>query len=76
MAVNENNRDKFIRLAESRTVKSIKSLRLIGKLSDRSNYTYDEQDVKKIINILRAEITVLQQKFENSKTDQEITFKL
>lgn len=73
---NENNRDKFVRLAEARTVKAIKSIRIVGKLSDRSNYSYEEKDVKKIINALKSEITALQQKFDNSNTDRTIDFKL
>lgn len=76
MSENESNRDKFVRLAQSRTTKAIKSIRLIGKLSDRSNYSYNEADVKKIISALRAEIAALQHKFDNSSLSDDIDFKL
>jgi hypothetical protein len=47
--VNEGpNREKFIRLAEKRTQKAIETITLIGKLSNKSNYSYNEDDVKKI----------------------------
>ncbi|MCP9934013.1 hypothetical protein KBZ08_08800 [Cyanobium sp. Candia 9D4] len=42
------NREKFIRLAEKRTQKAIDAVAVIGKLSNRSNYSYTEDDIKKI----------------------------
>jgi len=76
VSAKEDNRDKFVRLAESRVTKTIKDIRSLGKLSDRSNYTYDEQDVRKIIATLRSEIINLQQRFDNSKSDRDINFEL
>lgn len=72
----KKNREKFVSLAEKRTVKAIKSLRLIGNLSNKSNYSYDENDVKKIINALENEIKVLKLRFESTPADNEVSFKL
>jgi len=37
-----NKEKKFIELTEKRMNKTIKQLRLIGNLSNRSNYTYSQ----------------------------------
>jgi hypothetical protein len=41
-------RDRFVKLAESRTAGAIKAIRVIGKLGNRSHYEYSEADVRKI----------------------------
>ena len=69
-------RDKFVTLAEKRVTKAIKSLRLIGNLSNKSNYSYDETDVKKIIGALEGEIRILKRKFTSGPDSQEVVFKL
>lgn len=68
-------RDNFVRLAESRVAKAIDSLRVIGNLSNRSNYEYTEEDARKIISALQAELAVLKGKFSPSDTKHR-NFKL
>ena len=70
------NREKFVALAEKRVAKAIKDLRLIGNLSNKSNYSYTEQDVKKIVNALNDEIKLLKKRFEKQKLLNDIIFKL
>ena len=70
------NREKFVTLAEKRVTRAIKDLRLIGNLSNRSNYSYKEEDVTKIINTLNKEIKMLKKRFANEKRPSEIIFKL
>lgn len=65
----ENNREKFIRLAESRVNNAIKNIRLIGNLSNKSNYSYTKNDVDKMFNILMQELKNSKARF--SKTDDE-----
>lgn len=69
-------REKFIRLAESRVTKAIKQLRLIGNLSHKGNYEYTDEDVRKIVNALNAEIKAVRGKFENGAAEDGIAFKL
>jgi hypothetical protein len=57
-------RDNFIRLAEARVTRAIDAMRVIGNLSNRSNYEYSEEDVKTIINTLQAELTALKAQFK------------
>lgn len=70
-------RENFIRLAESRVTRAIESLRIIGNLSNRSNYEYDEEDVKKILNTLQEEISSLKNQFKirNEKSDKNFRLK-
>lgn len=70
------NRDKFIELAEKRVTKSIKDLRLVGNLANKSNYSYSEDDAKKIVAALENELKNLRRKFESTSTDEDFIFKL
>ena len=69
-------RERFISLAEKRVTRAIKDIRLIGNLSNRSNYIYDGSDVKKIVMALDTEVKNLNQKFDTRASGEEIIFKL
>jgi hypothetical protein len=69
-------RDNFVRLAEARVTRAIDAMRVIGNLSNRSNYEYDEEDVKKIINTLSAELTALKSQFKTKSGMSAQGFKL
>lgn len=69
-------RSNFVRLAEARVTKALKSIRVIGNLSNRTNYEYSEQDVNKIINALQAEINQLKSRFKNKGNSESVEFKL
>ena len=67
-----SKRENFVRLAESRVSKAIKSIQVIGNLANRSNYEYSEADAKAIINALQKELSDLQTKFRLvSKSDKQ-----
>jgi hypothetical protein len=74
--VQTKSREKFVFLAEKRVTKAIKDLRLIGNLSNKSNYSYTEKDVKKIIGTLNSEIKKLRQKFTSGTDSNDVIFKL
>ena len=57
-------REKFIRLAENRVNKALNDIRLIGNLSNKNNYDYDQADVNKIISTLEQEVRSVKKKFE------------
>lgn len=69
----ETDREKFVRLATARVNKAIKSIQIIGNLSNRSNYSYEDADIEKIFRALTTEIKTCRQKFElgNSSTDAQ-----
>lgn len=74
--VENANRLKFVALAEKRVTRAIKDLRLIGNLSNRSNYRYTDEDVKKILNALEVELKNLRLRFTTQSSTSEIIFKL
>lgn len=70
------SRTKFVELAEKRVARAIKDIRLIGNLSNRSNYSYGDDDVKKIVKALRNEVDSLKARFEAVSGGNEQIFKL
>ena len=58
-----NNRDKFIELTEKRVTKTLDSIRLIGNLSDKRYYDYDEKDVNQIFRALSKELSTSKNRF-------------
>jgi hypothetical protein len=71
-----NKREKFIELANSRVNKTIKNLRLIGNLSNRSSYEYSEDDSRKIIRALQREIDDLKLRFKGEDNHDDKLFNL
>lgn len=69
-------REKFVQLAESRTVNAIRAIRVIGKLGNKSHYQYEEADVKKIIGALNREIDALKQRMSSQGGREAVDFKL
>ncbi len=67
------NEDKFIKLANIRVNKAIKLIRLIGNLSNKSHYSYDDKKAKKIIDALQKELNLIKNKFNNPKGGREDT---
>jgi len=72
----ETNREKFVRLAENRVNNAIKTLRLIGNLSNQSNYSYKQEDVDLIFKALEAELKNAKSRFTSGKTKENDLFSL
>lgn len=72
----KSKRDKFVELAEKRTVNAIKAIRVIGKLGNRSAYDYDEEDVRKIVKALTDEIETLKTRMKATRRSSGVEFKL
>ena len=71
-----DKRERFARLAEARVQKAADALRLIGNLSNRTNYSYDESDARQIIEFLNSEVKKLQEQFRTSGGKQDKVFRL
>ena len=76
MGTSESAHERFRRLAERRVVRTIKDLRLIGNLSNRSNYRYERAEVDKIFRVLEREMKQARARFENEGDEDQINFKL
>lgn len=72
----EIDRNKFVDLAEKRVQKTLNDIRLIGNLSNKSNYAYTDKDVKKIYNALKKAIDEMKVRFESQEGNKEESFKL
>jgi predicted nucleotidyltransferase len=71
-----SKREKFIELAEKRTVNAIKAIRVIGKLGNRNAYEYDDDDVKKIVKALNDEIETMKRRMTSTGRSDSVNFKL
>lgn len=64
MGADRDKRERFIELGETRVRKATQMLRLIGNLSNTSNYEYSHDDAQKILAALDGEIKLLRAKFQ------------
>jgi hypothetical protein len=69
-------REKFVTLAEARVSRAMQAIRVVGNLSNRSNYDYTEDDIKKIVKALTSEVEALQSRFKSSDAKARPEFKL
>lgn len=72
----EQDRAKFVELAEKRVNRAIKDIKLIGNLSNRSNYSYTEQDVRKITAALKKALDEMKGRFDSRGESVDTGFKL
>lgn len=70
----DDKKERFVRIAERRTNNILEQLRLLGNCSNKNNYSYTEEDVKKIFSVIETELKEVKMKF-NSKVNKE-KFKL
>lgn len=75
VASEEQKRQKFRELAEKRVNRALDSIRLIGNLSNKQTYAYDEAQVKKIVRALRDAVSESEARF-SSNSGQGGEFKL
>jgi ribosomal protein L7/L12 len=69
-------REKFVKLAENRTVNAIKAIRVIGKLGNKNAYQFDDSDVNKIVKALNKEVELLRARMSSSGGKESVDFKL
>lgn len=72
----EEDRKKFKELAEQRVTKALKQIKLIGNLSNRSNYAYDDKDVRKIHKALKTALDEMKGRFDSKGVATDERFRL
>ena len=72
----EKKHAKFRELAEKRTNKALEAVRLIGNLSNRQTYVYEEAEVRKIVKALRDAVAEIEARFGKSSSHKGGEFKL
>ena len=71
-----DKRAKFVELAENRTSRAIKDVRLIGNLANRSAYEYSAEDVKRIFRALQRELDAAKARFSGNADGRDSDFRL
>ncbi len=66
----ESPRDRFKRLASSRTNEILKKLKILGNCANRRTYEYEVQDVYKIFNEIERKVRDVKMKFLDSKEQE------
>lgn len=67
----ETKSELFIRLGQKRVEKILKSLRILGNCSNRSNYEYTQEQVEAMFETIQQALNNNEAKFTPSKTEQE-----
>ncbi len=70
----EDRAQRFKRIATYRTNEVLNKLRLLGNLSNKTNYDYTEEEINKIFSAIEHQLKILKAKFSSSKKRNE--FKL
>jgi len=70
--MDNSKEERFLRIAENRTNKILKELKLLGNCSNKNNYAYTENQAKQIFSAIEEELKRTKVKF--NKDDQR--FKL
>jgi uncharacterized protein YceH (UPF0502 family) len=72
----DGKREKFVRLAESRTANAMRAIRVIGNLSNRSHYEFSDADIRKIVAALSGEVDSLKRRFAEPAGRSNVSFRL
>jgi len=65
----ENSKERFKRLATSRTNTVLKRLKVLGNCSNRNVYEYNEEDIEKIFSVIERKVKEVKAKFHFPKKD-------
>ena len=66
--LNKEKKEKFKKLATSRTNNVLKSLKILGNCSNRSAYDYSEEEVQKIFKEIETEARNIKSKFHYKRS--------
>ena len=69
--MSESKRNRFIRIVENRTNKIIDMLRLLANCANKSNYEYDEDDIKQIFAAIDKEVKATKNAFLGIDSKEE-----
>lgn len=76
MPSNNKKAENFVRLAEARTNKIIDMVLLLGNLSNKTNYSYTNEQVKAIFDSIQQDLDETKQKFLEEPTQKRKKFRL
>ena len=62
--------DRFKKIATNRTNRVLNDLRLLGNCSNRANYEYSANDVKKIFNAIESELRKAKARYKEKDSER------
>lgn len=65
--IENEKRKKFIKLAESRTNAIIRNLRLLSNLSNKSSYSFTNNDIEEMFKAINEEVKLAKLKFQGKE---------
>ena len=71
-----DKRKKFVELAQGRTKKAIKAIRVIAKLGNKNAYEFTEADVNKIAKALTREVELMKARMSSTGGKESVEFSL
>jgi hypothetical protein len=69
----ESKQERFKRLAKLRGDRVLRDIQLLGNLSNKNNYSYTDQDVRKLFTALEEELRISKSRFTSNRK-REIRF--
>ena len=72
----ESKREKFVRIAEARTNKTLDMIKLLGNCSNSSVYEYTDKDVAKIFGAIESELKEVKKRFSSKDAKEGGRFRL
>ena len=72
----ETKREKFVRMAEARTLQIISMVRLLGNCSTRLAYEYSDKDVSKIFGAIETAVSDAKKRFRSAPSGNPTVFSL
>ena len=71
----DEKRERFVRIAEKRTNKILEQIRLLGNCSNKHNYSYTNEDIKKIFSVIDIELKEAKIKFTSQANKEKFKLK-
>ena len=71
----DEKRERFVRIAENRTNKILEQIRLLGNCSNKHNYSYTDEDIKKIFSVIENELKEAKIKFTSQVNKEKFKLK-
>lgn len=66
----ETRKEKFIRLATYRTNLVLEKLRILGNLSNKTNYDYTDEEINKIFAAIDSQLRITKARFSGKRKRQ------
>lgn len=71
----DEKQERFVRIAENRTNRILEQIRLLGNCSNKHNYSYTDEDIKKIFSVIENELKEAKIKFTSQANKEKFKLK-